>query len=556
MKSIRRISLALIAAVMIIISGIVPAYALEDTVLDAAIRDTAKFMYETVSNPKAGSIGGEWTVIGLARSGYEIPDEYYKKYYSAVADYVKSLKGNLHDKKYTEYSRLIVALSSIGKDPRNVGGYNLLTALGDYDKTIWQGMNGPIWALIALDSGNYPMPLNPEAETQSTRDMYVQRILDCQLEDGGWSLFGGTAEASSGDGVLDPDITGMALQALAKYQYRDDVKKATEEALACMSEKQNSKAGFSSWGTENSESCVQMIVALAELGIPMDDARFVKGGKTMLDNLMTYYSKGDGFLHTFNEGANPMASEQALYGMVAAQRLRDGKNSLYRMSDAIKIEGSVSGPETGRGLPNKNSDVVLKEIVAPGRTFDDVTGVNGQKNQSAIEALAARGIISGIKDNLFEPEATMTKAEFATIMVQGLGLVPKSNDSFTDVSSGSWYAPYIGTAVNYGIVTGNPDKTFNPDGTITKQQAAVMVARAAKLCGMNIEIEPGTVRDMLAQFTDYIKTAEWARESLAFCYNENILEQSEIEIKPDSNITRAEIAQMLFNMLGSANLIK
>ncbi len=556
MKSIRRISSALIAAVMIIISGIVPAHALEDTVLDAAIRDTAKFMYETVSNPKAGSIGGEWTVIGLARSGCEIPDEYYKKYYSAVEDYVKSLKGNLHDKKYTEYSRLIVALSSIGKDPRDVEGYNLLTALGDYDKTIWQGMNGPIWALIALDSGNYPMPQNPEAETQATREMYIQRILDCQLEDGGWSLFGGTAAASSGDGVSDPDITGMALQALAKYQDREDVKKATEEALACMSEKQNSKAGFSSWGTENSESCVQMIVALAELGIPMDDARFVKSGKTMLDNLMTYYSKGNGFLHIFNGGSNQMASEQALYGMVAAQRLRDGKNSLYRMSDAIKFEGSSAGPETGSGLPNRNSDVVLKEIIAPGKTFDDVTGVNAHKNQPAIEALAARGIISGKKDNLFEPEATMTRAEFATIMVQGLGLVPKSNDSFTDVSSDSWYAPYIGTAVNYGIVTGNPDKTFNPDGTITKQQAAVMVARAAKLCGMNTEMESGAVRDVLAQFTDYVKTAEWAMESLAFCYNENILEQSEIEIKPDSNITRAEIAQMLFNMLGSANLIK
>lgn len=106
--------------------------------------------------------------------------------------------------------------------------------------------------------------------------MYIDRILECQLPDGGWSLFGGTSAASSGDGVSDPDITGMALQALAKYQDQPAVAKATEEALACMSKKQNSEGGFSSWGTKNSESCVQIIVALCELGIPLDDPRFVK----------------------------------------------------------------------------------------------------------------------------------------------------------------------------------------------------------------------------------------------------------------------------------------
>ncbi len=81
------------------------------------------------------------------------------------------------------------------------------------------------------------MPENPEAKTQATRQMYIDRILECQLPDGGWSLFGGTEAAGSGDGVSDPDITGMALQALAKYQDQPAVAEATEEALACMSKK-------------------------------------------------------------------------------------------------------------------------------------------------------------------------------------------------------------------------------------------------------------------------------------------------------------------------------
>lgn len=557
MKNIKRMSSVLLSVLIMLTSSISPAFgAVNDADLDAAIKDTAAYMYKTVSNHQVGSIGGEWAVLGLARSGYNIPEEYYEKYYATVEAYVKSLKGNLHDKKYTEYSRIIVALSSIGRDARDVGGYNITKALGDYDKTIWQGMNGPIWALIALDSGNYPMPQNPDAKIQATREMYIQRILECQLSDGGWSLFGGTSAESSGDGVSDPDITGMALQALAKYQDKPEVKRATEEALECMSKQQSAQGGFSSWGTPNSESCVQMIVALCELGVPLDDSRFVKNGNTMLDNLMTFYLKGQGFLHTANgSGSNQMASEQAFYGLIAAQRARQGKNSLYRMNDSLKIAGTIEAAVPGSGLPDKNKDITYRPIISAGRTFDDITGIHAHKNQPAIESLASRGIINGKTENKFEPEATMTRAEFATIVVQSLGLKPIANDKFTDVLSSDWYAPYVGTAGSYGIVNGTSETTFNPNGTISRQEAAAMVARAAKLCGMETETEVGMIRDVLAQFGDYVKTAEWSREALAFCYNKNILDQSDLEIRPNDNILRSEIAQMLFNMLGSANLL-
>lgn len=152
--------------------------AVSDERLADTVTDTAAYMYRTVKDPQVGSIGGEWAVLGLARSGYEVPEEYYQKYYATVESYVKACDGVLHDKKYTEYSRLIVALSSIGKDARDVAGYDLTKPLGDYGKTIWQGLNGPIWALIALDSKDYPMPENPEAATQATRQMYIDRILD------------------------------------------------------------------------------------------------------------------------------------------------------------------------------------------------------------------------------------------------------------------------------------------------------------------------------------------------------------------------------------------
>ncbi|MDY3701516.1 MAG: S-layer homology domain-containing protein [Flavonifractor plautii] len=529
--------------------------AVPEGTLAKAVTDTAQYLYKTVKNPQVGSIGGEWAVLGLARSGYDVPEKYYQDYYATVEAYVKACGGVLHDKKHTEYSRVIVALSAIGKDARNVAGYDLTKPLGDYDKTIWQGLNGPIWALIALDSRNYPMPQNPEAKTQATRQMYIDRILECQLPDGGWSLFGGTSAASSGDGVSDPDITGMALQALAKYQDQPAVKKATEEALACMSKQQDSSGGFSTWGTATSESCVQILVALCELGISLEDPRFVKNDNTVLDHLMTYYRSGKGFLHTAGgSGSNQMASEQGFYGLVAAQRAVQGKNSLYRMSDAIAVSAG-EGQQAGQGLAGKHADVKAQPITTPGKTFADISGANAHPNQAAIEALASRGIINGYDESHFGPDHTMTRAQFAAIVVRALGLPQKPTDNFTDVPSDAWCAACVGAAYTYGIVNGTTATTFNPNGTITRQEAAVMVARAAKLCGMDTSMDSAAVRDTLAQFGDYVTTGEWARESLAFCYSQGILDDAALNIQPRTAIRRCEVAQMLYNLLGSANLL-
>ena len=540
MKSLLGLALAL----CMLLALAAPAAAVSDSALSAAVTDSAAYMLRTVKNPQVGSIGGEWAVLGLARSGFVVPEQYFQDYYATVESYVKACNGVLHEKKYTEYSRLILALTSIGKDARNVAGYDLTTALGDYDKTIWQGLNGPIWALIALDSGNYPMPQNPQAKTQATRQMYVDCILSRQRSDGGWSLT--TGEASS-----DPDMTGMALQALAKYQDQAAVSAAIDRALACVSNMQKADGGFASWGTANSESAAQIIVGLCELGVSLDDARFVKNGKSALDNLMSYAVPGGGFKHTADgSGSNQMAAEQGFYAIVAAQRAMQGKNSLYRMSDAITISGGAS--DAAAGLPGKHADVQAAPVVNPGKAFDDVVF---HDNRPAIEALAARGIINGKTDTLFDPDANMTRAEFATIVVRALGLTAKANGVFADVPADQWYAAFVGTAYTYGIVNGVSETQFNPNGTITRQEAAVMVARAAKLCGMNTAMTAANVRDVLAQFSDYTKSADWAREGLAFCYDNGILDDSAVNIQPTVAIHRCEIAQMLFNLLGSAKLL-
>ena len=158
-------------------------------------------------------------------------------------------------------------------------------------------------------------------------------------------------------------------------------------------------------------------------------------------------------------------------------------------------------------------------------------------------------------DGLFAPNDNMTRAQFATITVKALGLTARANNNFTDVKSSDWFAPYVGTANSYGIVNGVGDNKFNPTGTITRQEAATMVARAAKLCGMNTDYSTAAARDVLAQFGDYTKCADWARSSLAFCYDQGILDSSTLNIQPTQEIRRCEIAQMLYNMLEKANLL-
>ena len=540
MRRIKRIS-AWILTLAILLTLTVPALAASS--VQNEVQGSAAYMVSAVKSPEVGSIGGEWAVIGLARSGYTVPTNYYDDYYARVEKYVKNCSGVLHERKYTEYSRVILALTAIGRDPSKVAGYNLLMPLGDFEKTIWQGLNGPIWALIALDSGNYEIPKNPAAKTQATRQLYIDEILNNQMKDGGWSL--------TGTGDSDVDITAMALQALAKYQDQKAVKTATDKALTYLSNVQDRKGGFASWGTTNVESVAQVVVAFCELGMDLNDSRFVKNGHGLVENLLSFRQSNGGFYHVMDgsDGNNQMSAEQGFYALVAIDRAENGKNSLYRMGDVVK---NNSKPNTNINKSKADPSVNVPDVTAPGTTFSDV---KNHANQTAIEQLASRSIINGMGKGTFAPNKTMTRAEFAAIVTRALGLPAKDTKAFTDVPSSKWYAGYIGTANISGIVNGVGSGKFNPDGTITRQEAAAMVARAAKLCGLDTAMDAASIKDMLAQFGDYRGVASWAKEPLAFCYAAGILDQSDLNIEPTKAILRCEIAQMLYNMLTAAELI-
>ena len=309
-------------------------------------RKTHSDMLDTIKTGEL-AFGSEWLVIALARSGRDVPNSYY----DSVVKAVQSAKGQLSDKKSTEYARTILALTAIGKDPADVGGYDLLAGLADMDDVTYQGINGAIFALLALDSGKYDVPAAAEGGTQTTRDGLVAYILAQQLSDGGWALSGTSA---------DPDVTAMALQALAPYRTGDEtVDAAVDKGVQLLSDMQLSDGGYSSWGTLNSESCAQVLIALATLGIdPVSDSRFVKNGLTVLDALLAYAVSG-GFRHTVDGEADAIATEQALCALTAYARLLDGKTALYDMTDVLGGQMPDDADNDTNEQPAKTTPVVM-----------------------------------------------------------------------------------------------------------------------------------------------------------------------------------------------------
>lgn len=312
----------------------------------------------------AGTTPGDWFPIGMSRLG--VTDD-YDGYLAVLRQKVEKryvTKDKLSRAKATEWHRISLAVLAAGGDPtsfgKNADGSAIdLIADGTYDRGRTaplgrQGINGWIWGLIALDSMRYPVPDG----AFYTRDDLITAILSQQLCDGGFALTGSAA---------DPDITAMAVQALAPYYNEEKsysytlkadgtareatVRQAVDAALTVLSALQLDTGDFISWGTQNVESTCQVAVALCSLGIdPASDSRFIKNGNTLIDGIMRYRHESGGFVHSYTydpdnpaslpDKPNSMASEQVLYTIAAILRQANGMRTLYdfrpEMSDAMK----------------------------------------------------------------------------------------------------------------------------------------------------------------------------------------------------------------------------
>lgn len=309
----------------------------------------------------AGSSVSDWTALAMARA--EVADD-YAGYLTRLQAYVErqyAENGCLHEVKATEYHRIALTAAALGGDPTSFGtkpdGTPIdLVAEGTYN---WQGendlgaqgLNGWIFALLAVDAVNADIP----AGARYSRQDMLDAIVSAQLPEGGFSL---------GGGEMDVDITAMALQALAPYQA--ELPEVIDAALNALSSAQLPTGGFESWGAQSSESCAQVLLALCELNIdPETDARFQKASGNVVTALLSFCTADGGIAHQQGGQADAMAGEQAMQALMALHLRQQGLGRFFDLTNAqpVQLDGAGDTAPTETPAESGGSFPVLPVVL-------------------------------------------------------------------------------------------------------------------------------------------------------------------------------------------------
>ena len=263
-----------------------------------------KYLDKNVDKTKANNMA-DWYYLCSARTGKE-------KDYST---YAKKLEKTNYINA-TDYQRVALCLSSMGKDPQKFNNTNLLkSGIFNSNDIKNQGVNAIAYGLLAIDCKNYKTP----KEAKYNLEKLIKLLLTFQNSDGGFSLNGGASEI---------DSTAFALQALAPYK---SAQKQKEKALKYLLKMQNNKGGF-----DSSESVSQVIIALCECRINLNK-EFVKNGNTLISNLMSFKNKDGGFKHILEQNkSDNLASTQALCALISYYRYKNSQKAFYDFSDGVK----------------------------------------------------------------------------------------------------------------------------------------------------------------------------------------------------------------------------
>ena len=187
-------------------------------------------------------------------------------------------------------------------------------------------------------------------------------------------------------------------------------------------------------------------------------------------------------------------------------------------------------------------------------TFGDIANHWAKK---AINEMGSRLVISGTSDSLFSPDRDITRAEFAAIIVRGLGLKPENGISaFSDVEAGAWYSSVVNTAYEYRLINGFGDGMFRPNDKITREQAMVMIAKAMEITKLEGVTSEQSAMNVLRPFTDAKEVSSWAMDGVADSVQAGIVSgRDSNNLDPKRFITRAEVAIIIQRLLEKSDLI-
>ncbi len=520
---------------------------------EEALANVLSYIQTTVTNPTCGSTEGEWAVLDLARGNAENDTiaAWKELYLANIKADVASKEGKmscsgspgnyrLTDYKYTEFSRVILALTALGVDASafdtGSGVYDLVTPLtttnadGEYYPML-QGNNSIAFALIALDTANY-LPNGAKV----ARAAYIDALKANQGEDGGWPISSGTP----GFGV---DVTAMVIQALAPY-YNDQAKFEALEADTTYAELQtmvdDAVDCIKTYGTSNFgsvEASAQVLVALVSIGVnPEAEAT----GWAVVSDIMTYLDESTGgFRHVNESGAtvNQMATEQAAYALVAYDRYVNDANTLYDMTDVFTAAEDASYKADAdavtaqiSALPTATNVQLGDEaaIVAAREAFDALTETQKDLVSSAtlLKLMNAETALATLKAG----EADLSAANAVTAAIDAL-------PAAADVTLGNK------TAVN------NAKAAY--DALTATQKALITAAALQKLTDCVDKIaDLGGSSPAIEDMKD-VPTTGWFYEDVSFVLSEGIMKgTSNTSFEPNAQITRGQFVTILGRYAG------
>ncbi|MDR0819797.1 MAG: DUF4430 domain-containing protein, partial [Oscillospiraceae bacterium] len=356
--------------------------------------DALSYILSHTTEPIVGSVGGEWAILARARANKN--DTAWNNKYLTALDTELAKPTNAPTpvgtsiKSVTDWARVTLAVSALGLDASNYKGRNLTAAFKSFSSNNTGSLNNQVFALIALNSKGYP----------GDTSQYVNYIIGKLINNQGWNVAGGASP--------DVDGTAMAIQTLAKYYSQANVKTAVDKALTWLKNQPVSDV----------EGNAQIIVALSALKLDAADY----GGKNYIAALLTYFDNSSGGFKRENS-VNQMATEQAAYALVAYDRYKNNKNTLYDMSDTGTLSGSAVTDKEAVDLAataltwnaikggNTKSDGVIEDLSLPTFGENDVTISWKSSNANVI---TASGIVTRPKYAEKDENVTLT----ATITTQ------------------------------------------------------------------------------------------------------------------------------------------
>ena len=222
----------------------------------------------------------------------------------------------------------------------------------------------------------------------------------------------------------------------------------------------------------------------------------------------------------------------------------------YSPKDTVTEDGvqtplaCVDGSVEVQGMPAGKADSETPvQNGADGRTgaFPDVPKTHWA--YLYIQGLAEKKIVSGDRSGRFHPESSVTRAQFVKMLagVMGADLSNYAGTKFSDVSDGSWAAPYIAWAAENGIVNGTGETTFSPDAPITREQIAATVQRCAEGFGIALRADADE-----KAFTDQSQISGYAQAAVSQMAQAGILGgYADGTFRPKNSANRAEAAKIL-----------